>query len=179
MSFRLSSLCHALFSLTAPVRRNCGASADPFSFLILFLSRFFLFRSFLSSSSLLHPLALTLPCADPNTPTCAFKTSPFVQAKRPHAENLWTSCRYTWRRFQCTHGGVSESTYGLCRTTHTAHQTHTPNTHHDHMHSHTQHNTTSLQHRRETERERREDERRRDKTRQGKRRQEKKREEKS
>ena len=37
---------------------------------------------------------------------CSFNTPPCVPAKRPHVFNMRASCRYTWRRFECTHGGV-------------------------------------------------------------------------
>ena len=53
--------------------------------------------------------------------------------------NMCAWCRHTQRRFEWTHGGVSESTYGFssffsaCRNT----RTHTPNTHHHHQqHTH-------------------------------------------
>ena len=47
-------------------------------------------------------------------PVCRFKTPPFVHSKRPrecrqHAHmlfNMCVCCRYTRRRFECTHGGV-------------------------------------------------------------------------
>ena len=81
---------------------------------------------------------------------CPFKTSPCGRSKRPrvdvhHAHMLthfcaW--CRYTRRRFECTHGGVFESTHGFFPSffsvpQHTQTHTHTPKT---------QHNTTTTQH---------------------------------
>ena len=107
---------------------------------------------------------------------CTFKTSPCVPAPRAHVE---TSARGAGRgRFERTHGGVSESTYGFFpwffsvshtkhtprppTTPHRTHTTHTTDTTCTPTHT-TQHNTTSHgDGDRETEkqgRERREDER--------------------
>ena len=38
---------------------------------------------------------------------------------------MWTCCRYTRRRFDCTHGGVMNlhTAFSSCHTTHTAHTT--------------------------------------------------------
>ena len=44
--------------------------------------------------------------------TCRFKTPPCVPAKRPHVFNMRASCRYTRRRFECTHGGVLDMSTG-------------------------------------------------------------------
>ena len=90
------------------------------------------------------------------------RSPPFVDSKRPrvyrhHAHMLkhvcaW--CRHTRGRFECTHGGVFESTHGLffhvfsaCRNTH------------KHAHTQTQHHNT--QHHTETETERDSDRQRR------------------
>ena len=66
--------------------------------------------------SLLHSLALTPPCVDPNTPP--------YRVYRHHVHMCLSCCRYTRGRLAGTHGGVSESTYGFfqgffsaCRTT--------------------------------------------------------------
>ena len=46
-------------------------------------------------------------------PVCTFKTSPCVPAPRAHVlKHVCAWCRYTRGRFECTHGGVSESTHG-------------------------------------------------------------------
>ena len=74
--------------------------------------------------------------------------SPCVPATSPHVLYMWTCYRYTRRRFECTHGGESESTYGVFHVfscvphhTHTAHQTHThTNTHQ----THTKHSVLNL-----------------------------------
>ena len=71
----------------------------------------------------------------------------------PHVfEHMWTCCRYTRRRFECTHGGRSESTHGSFQRA-TPHRTpHTPATYTRHnLHTH---NTTATETERERERER-------------------------
>ena len=106
---------------------------------------------------------------DPLLPVCPFKTSPCVRSKRPrvyrhHAHILklmcaW--CRHTRGRFECTHGGVFESTHGFfskffqraATHTHTHTQTpHTPTT--PRPQRHTPHNTTHNITRRPRERQR-------------------------
>ena len=112
-----------------------------FLFTFVFVKVFFLFRSFLSPSSFLHPLALTPRCVDPNTPPCVHSKRPCVQAKRPHAlehvdvlpVHTETFGMDTRRRVGiCT---LFSTFFSACRTTHTlhtkhthTHQTHTPQT---------------------------------------------------
>ena len=95
---------------------------------------------------------------------CRFKTHPCVPARRPHVFNTRAFCRYTRRRFECTHGGVLNLSMGgfplakwrhTQRNTHytqaqhqhktrrdktrhdtTRHDTHTMHTHHRHVHPH-------------------------------------------
>ena len=93
-----------------------------------------------------------------NASVCAFNTSPCVPAPRPHVLNMWTWCRYTRERLECTHEGVLDGHtegFSACHTTHTphTHHTHTPHTHtqhthtaHTHQHAHTpQHTETDRQ----------------------------------
>ena len=115
---------------------------------------------------------------DPFPSVCGFKTSPCVDSKRlrvccHHAhmlKHMYAWCRHTRGRFECTHGGVFESThmgffhvFSACRNTHK----HTPNTPRPPNNTTTttthttQHNT---QHHTETER-KRERERQRDRER--------------
>ena len=56
---------------------------------------------------------------------CTFKRPPCVLAKCPHVFNMRAFCRYTRRRFECTHGGVNLSTGGfpLARRRHTQRNT--------------------------------------------------------
>ena len=83
--------------------------------------------------------------------------SPCVRPKRPrvcrhHAHvcfNMCAGCRHTRGRFEWTHGGVSESTYGFFLVFFSVPQhthRHRPNTQHDHQHHHdhndTHHNNT-------------------------------------
>ena len=44
---------------------------------------------------------------------CTFKTPPCVPAKRPHVEHMRAFCRYTRRRFECTHESVLNLSTGV------------------------------------------------------------------
>ena len=91
----------------------------------------------------LHPVCMY------NTPSvCRFKTSPCVPAPRAHVEHMCAWCRHTRGRFECTHGGVFESThdffhiFSACFNTHKQTQTHTTTTTtHTTQHHNTQHHT--------------------------------------
>ena len=132
---------------------------------------------------------------DPLLPPCVCtKRTPCVDSKRfrvyRHHAHMWKQmcawCWYTRGRFECTHGGVFESThwffhvFSACRNTHehTHTQTHTTtnnNTTTTTTHTTQHHNTTRRQRQRETERDRnRERQRKRDRERET--RQDKKRE---
>ena len=110
-------------------------------------------------------------------PVCGFKTSPCARSKSPrvyrhHAhmfQHMCVWCQHTRGRFECTHGGVSESTYGFSTLfsvpqhtqthTHTKHTPRPPTTPRPQRHT-TQHTTSH----RDRDRERRQ----RKKTRQDK-----------
>ena len=91
---------------------------------------------------------------------CAFNTSPCVPPTRLDVEIMWTFCRRTRRRFECTHGNVLNlQTSVFQRATphtthtllpHTAHHTlHTPHpSHHYALQAahHTLHNCTHIAH---------------------------------
>ena len=113
---------------------------------------------------------------DPPPPCVDSKTPPCVHSKRtrvyPHhlrmLKHMCAWCRHTRGRFECTHGGVSESTYAFFPRffsvpqhthTHTAHQTHT-NTLNTTQH-HTQHHTETE---RDRERQRKKTDKEREKT---------------
>ena len=44
------------------------------------------------------------------------RNAPCVPSTRPHVLYMWACCRYTRRRFECTHGGRFECTHagGVC-----------------------------------------------------------------
>ena len=46
---------------------------------------------------------------------CTFITSPCLPATCPHVQSMCTFSRRTRRRYECTHGGVLESTHGCMR----------------------------------------------------------------
>ena len=92
---------------------------------------------------------------DDPCPQCVDSTRPRVYRHHAHIlKHMYAWCPHTRRRFECTHGGVFESTHGFfhifsaCRNTHKhTHTKHTPRPPRPKRHT-TQHNT---QHHTETE----------------------------
>ena len=129
-----------------------------------------------------------LPCVCTQRPPCEDSKRPCVYRHHAHLlKHMCAWCRHTRGCFECTHGGVFESTHGFFFTffqraatqRHTQQPTTTP--HHNDTH-HTTHNDTRRQRDRQRERDRererqKEGQRKRDKTRQEKGRNEKMKEE--
>ena len=79
-----------------------------------------------------------------NDSVCALSTSPCVPSTRLDVEIMWTFCRRTRRRFECTHGSVLNLHTSVFQRA-TPHTTHTllPHTAHHTLHTtHPSHTTT-------------------------------------
>ena len=105
------------------------------------------------------------PCVDSKRFPCVDSKRPRVYRHHAHMlKHMCAWCRHTRGRFECTHGGVFESTHGFfsrfsaCRNTH------------KHTHKHTQRPTTTPHGDRDRERQRKRDKTREDETRRDKRR---------